>query len=430
MPPAPLYARLLYPMTQAYTLLVVDDDLDTLKLVGTTLEKQGFIIHAAKDGQEALDKVIEAKPDLILLDVMMPKMDGYEVTRRLRANPQTANIPIILFTAKAQVDDKVAGLEAGADDYLTKPTHPAELVARVRNILKRPATSMLPPLPPQPQPSASNSRAASTTAAPSYTPPSPVAPSGGAARSVVGVLAAKGGQGVSTLCINLAAGFAQKYPQNSVILAELTPGHGDLNVRLGQSGEGLVELLHRTSRDIYRSAVEGALVEHKDNQRVLFAGTRPTDASLLHAGEQMSAIVNELKQMANHVVLDLGVNLPTSSQRALEHCTHIIVVAEPDPYTVDQTKSLLADLSQMNHLQAQRMVTMVHRVRNDLAVNAAELQKQLGHDIDAVFTPAPELAYQATRQQQSMLETDEQSYSAQQTQKLVNAITEPKKTRR
>lgn len=413
-------------MAQTYTLLVVDDDLDTLKLVGTTLEKQGFVIHIAKDGQEALDKVQEAKPDLILLDVMMPKMDGYEVTRRLRANPQTAGIPIILFTAKAQVDDKVAGLEAGADDYLTKPTHPAELVARVRNILKRPATTMLPPLPPEPQSAVAGSR----TAAPSYTPPSPVVPSGGAARSVVGVLAAKGGQGVSTLCINLAAGFAQKYPQHNVILAELTPGHGDLNVRLGQSGEGLVELLHRTSRDIYRSAVEGALAEHKDNQRVLFAGTRPTDASLLHAGEQMSAIVNELKQMANYVVLDLGVNLPTSSQRALEHCTHIIVVAEPDPYTVDQTKSLLADLAQMNHLQAQRMVTMVHRVRNDLAVNAAELQKQLGHDIDAVFTPAPELAYQATRQQQSMLETDEQGYSAQQTQKLVNAITEPKSKRR
>ncbi|MCW5874254.1 MAG: response regulator [Anaerolineales bacterium] len=403
-------------MAQTHTLLVVDDDLDTLKLVGTTLEKQGFIIHAAKDGQEALDKVTEVKPDLILLDVMMPKMDGYEVTRRLRANPQTANIPIILFTAKAQVDDKVAGLEAGADDYLTKPTHPAELVARVRNILKRPVTGMLPPLP-----------AAPVSSQPST--PSPGAPAGGA-RTVVGVLAAKGGQGVSTLCINLATGFAEKYPQNSVILAELTPGHGDLNVRLSQSGEGLIELLHRSTRDIYRSAVEGALTEHKDNQRLLLAGTRPSDASLLHAGEQMGAIVSELKQITNHVVLDLGVNLPTSSQRALEHCTHIVVVAEPDPYTVDQTKALLADLNRMSQLHAQRIVVMVHRVRNDLAVNAAELQKQLNHDIEAVFTPAPELAYQATRQQQSMLETDPQSYSAQQTQKLVTLIAEPKTKKR
>lgn len=416
-------------MAQTYTLLVVDDDLDTLKLVGTTLEKQGFHIIAAKDGQEALDRVAETKPDLILLDVMMPKMDGYEVTRRLRANPDTASIPIILFTAKAQVDDKVAGLDAGADDYLTKPTHPAELVARVRNILKRPVTSMLPPLPPEP---AARQAAPAATAAPSYREPaSPTpepAPSAAAPRTVLGVLAAKGGQGVSTLCINLAAGFAERF-RSGTILAELTPGHGDLNIRLGLNGEGLVELLRRSTRDIYRSAVEGALAEHRSNQRVLLAGIRPSDITLAQAGEQMSAIVGELKQISDHVVLDLGVGLPTSSQRALEHCTHILVVAEPDPNSVEQTRALLHDLDGMR-LQGKLLVVMVHRVRNDLAVNAAELQKQLGRELEGVFTPAPELAHQATRQQQSMLETDEQSYTAQQTLKLVSLITEPKPARR
>lgn len=403
-------------MAQTYTLLVVDDDLDTLKLVGTTLEKQGFVIHIAKDGQEALDKVQEAKPDLILLDVMMPKMDGYEVTRRLRANPQTAGIPIILFTAKAQVDDKVAGLEAGADDYLTKPTHPAELVARVRNILKRPVTSMLPPLPSE-EPSR-----------PAASPPPAAIPAGSSQR-VIGVLAAKGGQGVSTLCINLAAGLAEQYPQSAILLAELTPGHGDLNIRLGQSGDGLAQLLRRSARDIYRSAVEAALSEHKGNQRLLLAGTRPSDAPLSQAGEQMAAIIGELKQIANHVVLDLGVGLSLGNQRALALCSHVLVVAEPDPYTFEQTKALLADLEALPLPNARLMAAMVHRVRNDLAVNAAELQKQLGRELDAVFTPAPELAYQATRQQQSMLETDLQSYSAQQTLKLVNLIAEPKRRR-
>ena len=416
-------------MAQTYTLLVVDDDLDTLKLVGTTLEKQGFHIIAAKDGQEALDRVAETKPDLILLDVMMPKMDGYEVTRRLRANPDTAGIPIILFTAKAQVDDKVAGLDAGADDYLTKPTHPAELVARVRNILKRPVTSMLPPLPPEP---AARQAAPAAPAAPSYREPASAnpepAPSAAGPRTVLGVLAAKGGQGVSTLCINLAAGFAERFRSGS-ILAELTPGHGDLNIRLGLNGEGLVELLRRSTRDIYRSAVEGALSEHKSNQRVLLAGIRPSDITLAQAGEQMAAIVSELKQISDHVVLDLGVGLPTSSQRALEHCTHILVLAEPDPNSVEQTRALLHDLDGMR-LQGKLLVVMVHRVRNDLAVNAAELQKQLGRELEGVFTPAPELAHQATRQQQSMLETDEQSYTAQQTLKLVSLITEPKPVRR
>ncbi|HKY79381.1 MAG TPA: response regulator, partial [Anaerolineales bacterium] len=151
-------------------ILVVDDDLDTVKLVGTTLEKQGYVILAAQQGVEALDIAAQQHPDLILLDIMMPKMDGFEVIRRLRADPATSAIPVIMFTAKSQVDDKVAGLEAGADEYLTKPTHPAELVARVRSVLKR-STSMLPPLPEGPK----------------------------AGRAVIGVLAAKGGQGVSTL---------------------------------------------------------------------------------------------------------------------------------------------------------------------------------------------------------------------------------------
>ena len=79
---------------------MADDDLETLKLVGTTLEKQGFIIVAAKDGLEVMEKVSQHMPDLILLDIMMPQLDGYEVTRRLRANPETAHIPIILFTPK------------------------------------------------------------------------------------------------------------------------------------------------------------------------------------------------------------------------------------------------------------------------------------------------------------------------------------------
>jgi DNA-binding response OmpR family regulator len=85
------------------------------------------------------------KPDLILLDIMMPEMDGYEVARKLRSDPSTNNIPIIMFTAKTQVDDKVEGFEAGADDYLTKPTQPRELFAHVKAVLargKKPAAVM------------------------------------------------------------------------------------------------------------------------------------------------------------------------------------------------------------------------------------------------------------------------------------------------
>src|SRR5512133_1083695 len=118
-------------------ILIIDDDLDTLRLVGLMLQRQGYQISAATNGQQGLDKAFEEDPDLILLDVMMPDMDGYEVTRRLRRNPSTMETPILMFTAKTQLDDKVIGFEVGANDYLTKPTHPSELQARVNTLLSR-----------------------------------------------------------------------------------------------------------------------------------------------------------------------------------------------------------------------------------------------------------------------------------------------------
>src|SRR5512136_639270 len=118
-------------------ILIIDDDLDTLKLVGLMLQKQGYLIVAANNGPQGLTQAEAENPDLILLDVMMPEMDGYEVTKRLRGNPLTTNTPILMFTAKTQLDDKVTGFESGADDYLTKPTHPTELHAHVKSLLAR-----------------------------------------------------------------------------------------------------------------------------------------------------------------------------------------------------------------------------------------------------------------------------------------------------
>ena len=123
----------------AEKILIVDDDIDSLKLIGLMLQRHGYEVIAANAGAQAISKALSDRPNLIILDVMMPDMDGYEVCRRLRADNATSGIPIIMFTAKTLVDDKVAGFEAGADDYLTKPTHPAELASRVKAILARSA---------------------------------------------------------------------------------------------------------------------------------------------------------------------------------------------------------------------------------------------------------------------------------------------------
>jgi diguanylate cyclase (GGDEF)-like protein len=118
-------------------ILVVDDDPDILQFVRMNLELEGFTADTAEGGRQALDEAKAKPPDLVLLDVMMPEMDGLTVLRRLRQMPATANVPVIILTAKALAEDRVRGLDLGADDYITKPFDLEELVARVRTVLRR-----------------------------------------------------------------------------------------------------------------------------------------------------------------------------------------------------------------------------------------------------------------------------------------------------
>jgi len=119
-----------------YRILVVDDHEDNIELLRARLEARGYIVDSAADGQAALDQVDKQCPDLILLDVMMPKMDGIEVVRRLKKNSALPFIPVIMQTALDSTENKVEGLDAGADDYITKPINFAELEARVNSLLR------------------------------------------------------------------------------------------------------------------------------------------------------------------------------------------------------------------------------------------------------------------------------------------------------
>jgi diguanylate cyclase (GGDEF)-like protein len=121
---------------KTYRILVVDDHEDNIELLRARLEARGYEVFGANDGQAALDQVEEVRPDLILLDVMMPKMDGMEVVRRLKSNKNLPFIPVIMQTALDSTENKVEGLDAGADDYITKPINFAELEARVNSLLR------------------------------------------------------------------------------------------------------------------------------------------------------------------------------------------------------------------------------------------------------------------------------------------------------
>lgn len=118
-------------------ILVVDDEADILNLLDYNLKKAGFDVLLAKDGPEAIECARARRPDLIVLDIMLPDMEGTEVLKRLKSNDSTRGIPVIMLTAKGEEVDKIVGLELGADDYITKPFSPREFILRVKAVLKR-----------------------------------------------------------------------------------------------------------------------------------------------------------------------------------------------------------------------------------------------------------------------------------------------------
>lgn len=124
------------PDNATYRILVVDDEPHIRQILKFTLEKAGYQVFTASDGEEALGRAVETKPHLVLLDVMMPRLDGYEVCRKMREDFGLSQIPVIMLTAKGDQRDRIAGLEGGANDYLVKPYSNEELLLRVRNVLE------------------------------------------------------------------------------------------------------------------------------------------------------------------------------------------------------------------------------------------------------------------------------------------------------
>ena len=126
-------------------ILVVDDDKQIVRLVRSYLEQAGYQVLTAYDGETALHAIRREQPDLVVLDLLLPDHDGWEITRRVRSEPSLAGLPIIMLTARVEDTDKIVGLELGADDYITKPFNPREVVARVRAVLRRTSSGPAPP---------------------------------------------------------------------------------------------------------------------------------------------------------------------------------------------------------------------------------------------------------------------------------------------
>ncbi len=377
----------------AQTILIIDDDIDTLKLVGIMLERKGFRILASTTGEKGLQLANKEYPDLVLLDVMIPDINGYEIARSIRTNPATENTPIIMFTARSQVDDKVEGLEAGADAYITKPARPRELFAQVNSVLKR-----------TPQRSSA---------------PTPVVADKG---TLIGIISAKGGIGNSTLATNLAIEIHNQSGEET-ILADFRPGQGTIGMDLDiQNTNGLIKLLDEEPGTDISDFFPDVLMEHKSGIKTLLSSHHPSDSKYITHVEQFFQIAKKLPNLATYTILDLGPSLTPINAQILPECDKILICLEPSPSNVTQTRILIQDLINSGIGDGRFITVLVNRQRSGVQLSREQTENQLERKIDQIFTPAPELAYQAAANNIPIIRRPEESLTTEQFRDLAKLI--------
>lgn len=355
-------------------ILVVDDDVDSLKLIGLMLKRQGYEVVAANAGMPALQKAYAEMPDLIILDVMMPDMDGYEVCSRLRGEPKTKDIPIIMFTAKTLVDDKVKGFEVGADDYLTKPTHPAELASRVKAVLARR------------QQQAQQKAAGGVGIA--------GAPASHGASMTIGFLGVKGGVCTSTIAAGVGGILAR---DQDTLLTDLRPGQGTLGVMLGvQNPQGIANVMRYAVNEITPALITNQAVRHPSGLRLILSSINPQESQLTISPEAAFALVKSMSSVARFSLVDMGAGLNRANVRLIRELSQTVVILEPNRPSLFAAQAILREFRTIGVPPHKIAVVISGRTQTNVQLGWQDIESGLGHQISALVGPAPELAYQAS----------------------------------
>jgi pilus assembly protein CpaE len=281
-------------------ILIVDDEPINHQLVARALEPLGAQLDFAENGNQGVTKARMIKPDLIVTDVMMPDIDGYQLTSILRREPAFANTPILILTAQSGLEDKLKAFEAGADDHLTKPFESAELLARVMAQLRRAETARPP-------------RSESMTQE---------------GRMIV-IHSLRGGTGGSTLAVNLGIGLASLWTHSTILL--------DLTMTSGQVALMLNKALRRTWVDISRFKPEeldvdalGSIIDtHESGLSFIAAPTFPAEAAPLQS-ETLGTALRLVKQSFDYVIADLSHDFSDVTLQALDIADVILLIASPD----------------------------------------------------------------------------------------------------
>ena len=308
---------------------MVDDDEAYANLLMQVLFRRGYNVITKTHPQQALNwlRVPGNKPDLMLLDVMMPGLSGYDVLRQVRSDPLLATLPVIMLTAKGEITDKVAGYEAGADDYLVKPVHPVDLDLRIKALLGR-AHAAAPP--------------------PSMT--------GGA--TIISVFSLRGGVGVTSLAVNLAIALVQLWQARVVLLdLALTNAHCSLFLNL-KPKYSLGDVVEWQTAAVEAEIVDRLLVSHDTGVQLLAAPATPVLAEQI-TSTVLDRVWPQLRARWRFLVVDAGSQLSEVALTCLERAHSIVLPFVPELGSLKATKEALSIFEQLG-LPAERL----HLVQN------------------------------------------------------------------
>jgi CheY-like chemotaxis protein/MinD-like ATPase involved in chromosome partitioning or flagellar assembly len=337
-------------------ILVVDDEPNVLRLIGYALQIEGYEIVTAETGAEALKKVETEGPDLVILDIMLPDLSGIEVCQQLRNKARMIDLPIIMLSARTQVPDKIKGLEAGADEYVTKPVDSDEMVARVAALLDR--TRQLR----QAQPVQRG--------------------------KVLSFIGAKGGVGTTTVALNVASVLARQ--GKSVIAVELRSDYGAFSLQLRNvPDENLATLPELDPERSNERELSKRLFSYQFGFRILFGPQKAEEFKQIEP-DQAKAVIEGLAGMADYTIIDLPCYASDANQAAIRCCDFVALVVEPELTCVMSGKVALELLRLWGVSGGLVGAVVVNRTMVARAMKLREIRSQLGCEIVGVVPPATE----------------------------------------
>lgn len=345
-------------------IVLIDDTTSILQLVSLYLKAAGHQVFTAADGFQGLRVIQENPTDLVITDVMMPGMDGYELTRRLRNEPATAHLPIMTLTAHSELENKIKAFEAGADDFVSKPFEASDLVARVNGLLQRVAVA--------------KERAASN--------PPPI-PHSEKSAHLIAVHSLRGGVGCSTLAVNLALGLTGLW-NDSVLLADFVTTTGQVGLMLNLPLKRTwAELLPIPVAKITPLDLSHVITKHESGLGVLMA---PTEATLTTSLEREA--VDKILQLARpqygYLVVEIAHDFSAVSLGVLEQADEILLVLAPDLASIRAATAALEMYKQLE-IPRERIRVVLNWTFAQQGFPRDEIEQALEMPVNFVIPYAP-----------------------------------------